>query len=71
MASQDTEAALFGTFGPDIPAKSTFGASLKPLFRQFHNGVLGSSPPGNATRHTKMAHLADSPHLTHATLYPV
>ena len=29
--------------GSYIPAKSTFGASLKPLFRQFLNGVLGSS----------------------------
>jgi hypothetical protein len=29
--------------GPDISAESTFGALLKPLFRQFHNGVLRSS----------------------------
>src|SRR5215212_1067191 len=30
-------------FGPDIPAKSILGALLRPLFRQFLDGVLGSS----------------------------
>jgi hypothetical protein len=27
-------------FGPDLAAKSTFGASLKPLFRQLQGGRL-------------------------------
>ena len=49
MASQGTEAALFGLFRPYILAKFTLGALDKPLFRQFHNGVLGSShSPGPA-----------------------
>ena len=43
MASQGTEAALFGLFRPYILAKFTLGALDKPLFRQFHDGVLRSS----------------------------
>jgi hypothetical protein len=35
VAFQDTEAALFGTFGPRYTAKSTFGASLKPFSDSF------------------------------------
>jgi hypothetical protein len=44
VASQGTEAALFGLFRPYILAKFTLGALDKPLFRQFHDGVLRSSP---------------------------
>jgi hypothetical protein len=44
VASQGTEATLFGLFRPYILAKFTLGALVRPLFRQFHDGVLGSSP---------------------------
>jgi hypothetical protein len=44
VASQGTEATLFGLFRPYILAKFTLGALDKPLFRQFHDGVLRSSP---------------------------
>jgi hypothetical protein len=40
VASKDTEARHYSArFGPDLAAKSTFGASLKPLFRQFQSEV--------------------------------
>jgi hypothetical protein len=45
VASQGTEGHYSARFGPDIPAKSTLGALLKPLFRQFLDGVLGSWRP--------------------------
>jgi hypothetical protein len=35
VASQGTEAALFGMFRPYMLAKFTLGALVKPLFRQF------------------------------------
>jgi hypothetical protein len=39
VASQGTGAAPSGLVWPDLPPKSTLGALLKPLFRQFHGEV--------------------------------
>jgi hypothetical protein len=39
VASKGTEAALFGPFGADLQATSTYLALLNPLFRQFQGEV--------------------------------
>jgi hypothetical protein len=55
VASQGTEAALFGLFWPGIPTKSALGAPLEPLFRQFHGevrlipGPMGEDFSGSCT----------------------
>jgi hypothetical protein len=48
VASQGTEAALFGLFWPGIPTKSALGAPLEPLFRQFQGEVLGNPISGSS-----------------------
>jgi hypothetical protein len=40
VASQGTEAALFGLSRPYILVKFTLGALVKPLFRQFQGELL-------------------------------
>jgi hypothetical protein len=47
VASQGTEAGLFGMFRPYMLAKFTLGALVKPLFRQFHGEVLRIPLLGN------------------------
>jgi hypothetical protein len=55
VASQITEAALFGLFRPYILAKFTLGALVKPLFRQFQGevrwvpGPMGENFSGSCT----------------------
>src|SRR5215211_3441180 len=48
-----------------MPAKSTFEASLKPLFRQFHEGILGSSSPENSYMVYTLYPSGDMLHLLH------
>jgi hypothetical protein len=45
VASKGTEAALFGPFGADLQATSTYLALLNPLFRQFQGEVQHSPGP--------------------------
>jgi hypothetical protein len=50
VASQGTEAPLFGPFRPRYTAKSTLGALLKPLFRQFLTADFGVVGPHRMMR---------------------
>jgi hypothetical protein len=64
VASQITEAALFGLFRPYILAKFTLGALVKPLFRQFHREVRRIPLLGTSVNKPNV-HLA--PHLQQLT----